>query len=158
MRKQYTLEELLERGKRDPETGCLEFVGCLVDGYGMIFNAGRGRGVHRLAWQLAKGPIPDGFCVCHRCDNRRCFELEHLFLGTKADNNKDMTEKGRRARLERHGRAVLTEELALKIVSDPRSGRRLAAELGVSASAVHFVRSGRRWGEVTGIQRRGVAA
>lgn len=54
--------------------------------------------VHRLAWVLANGPIPPGFCVLHKCDNPPCVRLEHLFLGTLLDNNADMMAKGRHAK------------------------------------------------------------
>lgn len=53
------------------------------------------RGAHRVAWEEANGPIPDGMLVCHTCDNRRCLNVEHMFLGTNEDNLHDMAEKGR---------------------------------------------------------------
>lgn len=66
-------------------------------GYG-AFQLGRGVGTiaaHRWAWIDANGPIPDGMFVCHQCDNPSCVRPEHLFLGTLADNNRDMFAKGR---------------------------------------------------------------
>jgi len=50
---------------------------------------------HRLAWEEAKGPIPDGLFVLHRCDVRGCINVDHLFLGTAKDNTHDMMAKGR---------------------------------------------------------------
>lgn len=52
---------------------------------------------HRHAWELAYGPIPKGMVICHTCDNTRCVNISHLFMGTQADNMRDMREKGRAA-------------------------------------------------------------
>lgn len=79
------------------------------DGYGRIAfgNAAKGtfraHRAHRIAYALARGPIPDGLQVCHRCDNPPCCNPAHLFLGTAAENQHDCFRKGRRARGEANG-------------------------------------------------------
>lgn len=58
---------------------------------------GKSKYAHRLMWEEVNGPIPHGMCVLHRCDNPPCIRPDHLFLGTKADNVRDMIAKGRDA-------------------------------------------------------------
>ena len=57
-----------------------------------------------MAWLKSNGPIPKDLCVCHHCDNPSCVNVEHLFLGTYADNNRDRDLKGR----QRNGRSEIT--------------------------------------------------
>lgn len=64
-------------------------------GYGTIRYGGRMAMAHRLAWINRFGDIPDGMLVLHKCDNRKCVNPEHLFIGTQEDNMKDMKSKGR---------------------------------------------------------------
>ncbi len=71
--------------------------GKFPNGYGQIWHNGKTRGIHRVAWELQVGPIPDGLFVLHHCDVKNCVRVhsEHLFLGTPKDNSKDMAAKGR---------------------------------------------------------------
>lgn len=80
-----------------------------TNGYGQIGSGGRGRPLlsHRVSWQLTNGDIPAGMVVCHKCDNPLCCNPAHLFLGTQADNLKDMTDKGRRCSGQAMSRALL---------------------------------------------------
>ncbi len=84
---------LWERTERAP-TGCLEWQGP-VDGkgYGRVDG---GKLAHRVAYRLAKGD-PGPLCVLHTCDNPPCINPEHLWLGTRGDNNRDAAAKGRHA-------------------------------------------------------------
>lgn len=77
--------------------GCWEWTGGLLSsGYGACFVGAYSTGAHRVSWELANGPIPDGLWVLHHCDNRPCVRPDHLFLGTVLDNNRDAIAKGRR--------------------------------------------------------------
>lgn len=64
-------------------------------GHGRVRFRGRDAMAHRVAYEIAKGPIPDRMFVCHHCDNPRCVRPSHLFIGTHDDNMRDMAEKGR---------------------------------------------------------------
>lgn len=80
----------------DPDTGCHIWTGHLgAGGYGRMFVAGKNPMVHRLAWELAHGPIPEGMLVLHTCDNVRCCNPEHLKLGTYKDNARERVARNR---------------------------------------------------------------
>jgi len=96
--------ERLTAGLVRMPNGCLEWQRATnASGYGAIGVSGKTVGTHRVAWVLANGPIPPGMDVLHHCDNPPCCETDpseaypdgHLFLGTQADNNADMSTKGR---------------------------------------------------------------
>jgi hypothetical protein len=133
-----------------------------ADGYGQIYvSPDRMVSAHRFSWEIANGPIPDGLWVLHACDNPPCVRPDHMFLGTNADNMRDMVSKGRQwaqARPEAVVRgsripwAKLTEAQVVDIRSRYAAGgttyARLAAEYGVAESAVGLVVTRRTWTHV----------
>ena len=128
---------------------CWEWRGCTDrKGYGRIKHGGN-IPAHRVAWELAHGRIPSGLLVCHACDNRLCVNPAHLFLGTIADNNRDMAAKGRAARQrgEANGRARLTRDQVALIRATTGPVGRVAERYGVGETTVRDIRSGRAWAE-----------
>lgn len=93
------VERLWLRVDRSDAEGCWPWTGAIDHkGYGAIQGPGpihRVLKTHRVAYEAAHGPLGDGECVLHRCDNPRCCNPAHLFVGTIADNNRDMWSKGR---------------------------------------------------------------
>ena len=76
---------------------CWPWLGyCNRGGYGVCSLQGWHSQAHRIVYRIAKGPVPRGLCVLHHCDNRKCCNPKHLFLGTLADNVRDMDNKKRR--------------------------------------------------------------
>jgi hypothetical protein len=97
-RRRSIVERFFEKTQPEPNSGCLLWTGAVhPDGYGKISPGGREgpKIASRVAWEIARGPIPDGMLVCHRCDTPACVNIDHLFLGTDADNVQDMVRKGR---------------------------------------------------------------
>lgn len=133
--------------------GCWEWTAYVnPKGYGEVRFRGRARLAHRVSWFLEHGAEPTGL-VCHHCDNPRCVNPEHLFVGTHADNTADMIAKGREPRGERGGHAKLTEADVLGIRRRYQAGERertLAREFGVDAVTVNNLLSGSTWAFLTG--------
>ncbi len=120
-------------------------------GYGIFLLNRKGAGAHRVAWTLARGPIPDGLFVLHSCDNRACVNPSHLFLGTNRDNVEDMLRKGRQPRGEAKTLAKLTEATVRALRVCRRAGfsvRSMAEVVGVSTKTVRDAINGVTWGHV----------
>ncbi|MDR2506585.1 MAG: HNH endonuclease [Candidatus Accumulibacter sp.] len=128
--------------------GCLEWTGYTVKSngreshrYGRIKVGGRDILAHRYAYKLAHGEIPRGMSVCHRCDNPKCCNPEHLFLGTHRQNMGDMAAKGRAARISNPkptGEKSPTAKLLDTQIEEIRA-RRAAGETVTSLAAAYGV-------------------
>jgi hypothetical protein len=123
-------------------------------GYGTIRVARRNMAAHRAAWIAWRGPVPEGLCVLHRCDNPPCVNPDHLFLGTRGDNSRDMVAKGRSAFGERQGHSRLTAadvaEIRRLVAAGELTQREIGARYGVRDTAVCRIASGKRWGRLAG--------
>jgi hypothetical protein len=107
-------------------------------GYGIYSPRRNGRKLQlrasRIIWEECFGPIPNGMCVLHRCDNPPCVNPEHLFLGTKGDNNRDAASKGRS-----RGKARLTTQQVNEIRTSPETQQALGKRFGISQSSVSHI-------------------
>lgn len=120
--------------------------------YGMTGINERTYYAHRSAWSLANNcAIPDGLCVCHRCDNPPCVNPAHLFLGTHTDNMRDCVAKGRKSKTYTPPpdlAAKLTrsqvDHIRQRLVAGDRQ-KAIAAAAGITASAISNIRTGKTW-------------
>jgi hypothetical protein len=138
---------------------CLFWAGArLESGYGRIWWKTKAISTHRASWEAHNGPIPDGLCVLHHCDNPPCINPSHLFLGTMSDNSADMVAKGRRRNTPLFGddnpHAQLTKQQVMEIkwllANVPgMSLQVIANKYNVTKSAVNHIKHGRGWEHVT---------
>lgn len=138
------------------ESGCIEWQAFRNrNGYGIVNLWPKTYLAHRAAWAAEKGPVPAGMHVCHHCDNPACINVEHLFLGTPAENCADKIRKGRarwgtnpQRGLERYN-GKLSSEQVLAIRAATESQREIAARFGIAQQTVSDIKRYRRRGEVT---------
>lgn len=76
---------------------CWNWIGAKNNkGYGQFNVGGITKLAHRIGWEIqGASPPPENLCVLHKCDNPACIRADHLFIGTRSDNMKDCTQKGR---------------------------------------------------------------
>lgn len=144
-------EERFERQVIKVEGGCWGWRGSLDNGgYAKVRYDLRGipytKG-HRFSYALYTGHDPGPFMVCHRCDNPKCTNPDHLFLGTARDNMKDKIAKGR-ARIPKGDEstsAKITEAQAAAILIDARPYAVIAAEYGVASATIGDIKNRKSW-------------
>ncbi len=91
-----TIAQKLESRVRRDDSGCLLWVGYLdEDGYGRFCLSGKNWRAHRLSWALHGRELAPDLVIRHRCDVPACVAIEHLEIGTRADNSRDASERGR---------------------------------------------------------------
>lgn len=134
--------------------GCWLWRGALQSaGYGSAWIDGRSMLAHRAAFLLSGGKIesPRAF-VCHRCDNPACVRPSHLFLGTNAENMRDMAQKGRSLAGEKNRNSKLTERdvrwIRKAYAAGLGSTRVIGNRFGVRSNTIVQVVNGVRWGHL----------
>lgn len=142
--------------QRADESECWEWTGSIEkSGYGLLGAWLDGRTIHlkahRVAYAIANGETPTTRLVCHKCDNRKCVNPSHLFLGTPKDNSDDKFSKGRfvAVRGVDNSRARVSEEQVLSIFKDRRTYSLIGRAHGVSKSVVYDIKRRRTWRHLT---------
>lgn len=143
------------------ETGCHEWTGALRrDGYGAFWDGQRTSPAHRVVFEAKHGArLTRWQFVCHSCDNRRCVNPDHLWLGSPKDNTQDMDVKGRRvitpklrsvlankdAKGDANNMARLSAADIDAILASTEAGAALAVRFGVTRNHIYKIRAGVRW-------------
>ena len=159
-----------EKMKHMPN-GCIEWQGNIDStGYGRFCFHRQTTLAHRASWMIFRGEIPNDLCILHKCDNPPCVNPDHLFVGDRKDNAKDMSAKGRqwvqknpagrpicptelKARGEQHGMSKMTDEIvkAIRIrASEGTTGKVLAHEYSCSRSLISQIIRGEIWAHADG--------
>jgi hypothetical protein len=158
---------LLRSIRIDERSGCWLWTKSIAkSGYGQIGFMGKNAYAHRVAWIVHNGDIQEGLHVLHKCDVKACINPCHLFLGTAAENVRDMIAKGR-ARMsgpsgdrnplrlypgllsgEKHGMAKLTANAVKQIRNRYAAGetqKSLSREFGVNQPHISRIVRNTNW-------------
>lgn len=133
--------------KKEPDD-CWLWTGATARNYGILTINYKSYYAHRLAWTLTYGPIRKNLHVLHHCDQPKCVNPKHLFLGSHADNMADMVKKDRQAKGELHSKTKLTDDNVREIhrlYSEGVKQNIIAQKFNMSVSSIYNIVKGRRW-------------
>lgn len=139
----------------EPNSGCWLWDGVTNDrGYGVTERRSYGEAkAHRAAWRLFIGPMDRGICVLHKCDVPSCVNPDHLFLGTRLENSKDMVRKGRSLKGRKKPPTVKGSKLTIDQVSEIKKDRLISGEkmksigvrYGVTEATISRILNNKMW-------------
>lgn len=150
--KRDVMERLREKYVVDKATGCWNWTGKLMwHGYGRMEIDENQMYAHRASWFIHHGEIPDGLFVCHHCDNKKCVNPEHLYLGTAQQNMNDAVARNRFPLGTKRKNTKLTEDQVVEIKIAIKRGDRdseIARAYGRSDETIRGIRIGRTWKQI----------
>jgi hypothetical protein len=157
-KRSYSLDpyqRLKEKYKVNIDSGCWEYLAnSYYNGYAHIKFKNKTYKAHRFSYELHNGPISDDLCVLHKCDNRKCINPEHLFLGSRDDNMKDMVSKNRQAKGIFNGTSKLSEQDVIEIKNYLNTNlykgliTDLSKKYDVSRAVIYSIKTGKTWSHV----------
>lgn len=122
--------------------GCWDWEGTFLSGRGRLYLYRKAIQAHRASWMIHYGPIPENMYVCHSCDNERCSNPAHLYLGTPSKNTIDMVLKGRK----KHMKLNVSDVLEIKkLLSQGMQGKIIAEKYNVHKMTISDIKIGRSW-------------
>lgn len=130
--------------KRMPN-GCLEWQGPIApNGYGQTKWNRAYFSAHKFSWTLHRGNVQDGMLVLHKCDNKRCVDPEHLYIGTGQQNSADAIARGQIKTGTQHALSKLTDAQIAEARNSAESIKGMAAKFGVHWATLYKALSRRR--------------
>jgi hypothetical protein len=146
--KRHNIISMIDHPRVEPEpnSGCWLWVGARgPNGHGIIRQGQIADLAHRISWRAEHGPIPCDKWVLHKCNNASCCNPDHLYLGTHADNMRDMKMSNRRK-----GKCAskLTAEKVIRIRSDVRPQSIIAADYGIGQDHVSRIKARKTWSHI----------
>lgn len=143
----YSIQERLSRKSiLNSKTGCIEWIGACRNGYGYLTVGSRSSGdrktvaAHRIAYELYKGSIRGAMFVCHSCDNRKCINPDHLFVGTNQDNVNDRELKGRGNYTRK---LSVADVMQIHFLKGTLTSKQISSMFNVRADTIKHIWSGR---------------
>ena len=144
------VNRFLTRFVVDSDSGCYNWTGATSpNGYGLMWTGMKLIGAHRFSWLVFNGSdIPEGMYICHKCDNKKCVNIDHLYLGTPSDNMGD-----RESRItwkkSQGGNVKLSSSDAEEIRRLYKTGKytqlEIAGRYNVSRQHISGITTGRKW-------------
>jgi len=141
-----TIKKFWSKVNKNTDNGCWEWSGCKDrKGYGEFRIFGDNYQAHRIAYMLANGGIPSNISVCHKCDNPKCCNPDHLFAGTNRDNMIDLLLKGKKPDTKLNPQSVKSIREAFK---NGVSRAELRQKYNISATCLNSLLRGEKWAYV----------